>query len=195
MSFYYKFTSSGLDTVVKSRVYPLHSTVGRNQEPGNSEMVTNKIRMPLVSAFYITPLMLQTIDGERITIPEAVVSLTKSKEIKKTTVVAGNGTVKEYISDKDISLNIVVGIVATDDEGNIIDAYPEKGVKDLQKILDKKESIMMFSSFLSLFEIDGGFLKVVIDEYTVIQETAYNRQVFTIKATSDYDYTIYAEED
>lgn len=184
MSLYYKFTSSGLDTVVKSKIYPLHSTVGSTQ-----------LKMPLVAAFYITPLMLQTIDGERITIPEAVVSLTKAKEIKKTTVVAGNGTVKEYISDKDVSLNIVLGIVATDDEGNIVDAYPEKGVKDLQKILDKKESIMMFSSFLSLFEIDGGFLKVVIDEYTVIQETAYNRQVFTIKATSDYDHTIYAEED
>lgn len=194
MNIGYRFTSSGLDIAVKSAIYPLKSTVADSTGSSNSNMVTNKLKMPLVSAFYITPLLLQTIDGDRITIPEAVVSLTKSKEIKTTPIVSGNGTIKEYISDKDVDLNIVVGIVATDDEGNIIDAYPEKGIKELQKILDRKESIMLFSSFLSLFEIDGGSLKVVITEYTVVQQTAYNRQVFSIKATSDYDHTIYAED-
>jgi hypothetical protein len=195
MNVYYQFTTTGLGSALKGRLFPFKSSVQDQSINGNSDFTTNKLKMPLVGAYYMSPLLLQTMDGERINIPEAAVTLIKSKEIKTTPLVSGNGTIKEFISDKDIDITIIVGIVATDEEGNIIDAYPEKGIKDLQKILDKKESILIFSSFLSLFEIDGGSLKVVITEYSLSQQTAYNRQVITIKATSDFDHILYAEED
>ena len=124
MSLYYQFTTTGLDSAIKGKIYPLKSIVSSDQADGNSSFVTNKLKMPLFGGFYITPLFLQTLDGVGLTIPEAIVTLTKSKDIKATQLVAGNGTVKEYISDKDIDLSIVVGLVATDDQGNIVDEYP-----------------------------------------------------------------------
>lgn len=194
MNLYYKFTTTGLDTAIKGKVYSLQSTVKDDHGNGDSSFTTNKLKMPLYGGFYATPLFLQTLDGIGLTIHEAIATITKSKEIKSTPLVAGKGTVKEYISDKDIDLSIIIGIVATDDQGNIVDEYPESGIKDLQKILDRNESILVFSSFLSLFGIDGGSLKVVVTEYSLTQQTAYNRQTITIKAVSDFDNTIYSVE-
>lgn len=194
MSVFYKFTTSGIGNVIVGRLFPFKTTGQIASESGESHFKTEKTKMPLVGAYYDTSLILKTRDGEQIIIPEAAATVVKKKIIVKTPLVSGNGTIKEYISEKDIELTIIVGIVAIDDEKNIIDAYPEDEIKKLRKILDRKESINIVSPFLSLFEIDGGSLNVVIEEYKVTQQTAYNREVFTITAVSDYDHTLYADE-
>jgi hypothetical protein len=45
-----------------------------------------------------------------------------------------------------------------------------------------------------LFEIDGGSMKIVVEEYSITQATHTNRQAVAIKAVSDWDYTIFYEE-
>ena len=195
MSVFYKFTTSGIGNVIVGRLFPFKTTGQIASESGDSKFTTNELKPPLVGGYYNTSLILETMDGERIIMPEAAVTVNKAKKIVTTDLVSGKGTVKEYISDKDIQLTIVVGIVATDEEWNIIDAYPEQGVKDLKRILDRNESINIYSQFLALFDLNGGLLKVVIEDYSLHQETAYNRQVFTIKAISDYDHILYSEED
>jgi hypothetical protein len=117
----------------------------------------------------------------------------KRKRIVSTAVVGGSGTVKEFIGDDDMSIDITVGIVATDGAGNIIDEYPENEVYRLIDLLDAK-TIDIYSPFLDLFDLDGGMFKIVVTDYGVTQSTHTNRQVVTINALSDYDYTIYYEE-
>jgi isopentenyl diphosphate isomerase/L-lactate dehydrogenase-like FMN-dependent dehydrogenase len=128
--------------------------------------------------------------GERIIMDEAVISLQKTKSIVTTQIVGGTGTVKEYISDADIDITISAALVATDYADNIIDEYPEEGIKQLRKVIDTPETIKATSKFLELFEID----RMVIKEVSITQATHSNRQEITIKALSDYDYTIYNEE-
>jgi hypothetical protein len=158
------------------------------------EGVKVPIAAPLGSGYFMVPLILRDSKGEHVGIEEAVVSLTKRRNIVRTQVVGGNGTVKELISDDDIELNITTGIVAVDEAGYLLDEYPKEGVEKLRKLLDKKEALYATSDFLRLFEIDGGSMKIVVEEYSISQTTHTNRQVVNIKAVSDWDYTIFYEE-
>jgi hypothetical protein len=159
-----------------------------------TEHVSVPMVIPSDGKYYMIPLILRADDGEFVSIEETVVSLTKRKNIVKTQVVGGNGTVKELISDDDIDLNIITGIVAVDEAGYLLDEYPKEGVEKMRKLLDRRESLYATSDFLRLFEIDGGSMKIVVEEYSISQTTHTNRQVVNIKAVSDWDYTIFYEE-
>lgn len=188
----FKFIASGLGHIVKANIYPLVPVVEREMTT-NGNFVTNTIKQPIADVYgkyVIMPLVLKTKDGKSLSIPEAIVNITKRKIITQTQLVGGNGTIKEYICDDDMDISIAVGIVAADQEGNIIDEYPFEGIKQLREILDLKESIDVTSDFLKIFDLDGGDFKIVVSEYTIQQSTAYNRQVVDIKALSDFDYTI-----
>jgi hypothetical protein len=184
----YKFVASGIGNVVKANVYPLARP--------------SALKAPVVypsgymGKFVTIPIVLRSQKtGKELSIPEALVTLTRKKKIVSTQVVGGNGTVKEFISDDDMDVTIVLGIVATDEDGNIIDEYPEAGIRDLREILDERNSIDITSDFLKLFDIDGGSdCRIVVTDYSMTQETHSNRQVVNITALSDYDYTIYSEE-
>jgi hypothetical protein len=127
-------------------------------------------------------------------IPEAIVSIRKRKNIVSTMVVGGSGTIKEFISDEDMDIEITAGVVATDIANTIIDEYPEQNLHKLMNILDSKKGIEVWSPFLELFDLDGGYFKMVVEEYSMVQSTHTNRQQVSIKAVSDYDYTIFSEE-
>lgn len=193
----FKFIASGLGHIVKANIYPLVPVV-EQEITANGNFVTHNIKQPIVDVYgkyVIMPLVLKTKEGKSLSIPEAIVNITKRKIITQTQLVGGNGTIKEYICDDDMDISIAVGIVAADQEGNIIDEYPFEGIKQLREILDLKESIDVTSDFLKIFDLDGGDFKIVVSEYTIQQSTAYNRQVVDIKAVSDYDYTIKYFED
>ncbi|MDR0546314.1 MAG: DUF6046 domain-containing protein [Dysgonamonadaceae bacterium] len=195
----YKFVFSSAGFLVKQAVYPL-AGIESNTPNDKGNWATEDLKIPVVpmgvsGRFYSLPVILQSADtSEYVELPEAVVSITKSKKIVTTDIVGGNGTVKEFISDNDIEINIFVGIVSVDDAGNIIDKYPAEGVKALCSILDRREAIRITSDFLELFDIDGGYFHAVITDYSITQQTHSNRQEVTIKALSDYDYTIGYEE-
>lgn len=188
----FKFIASGLGHIVKANIYPLVPVV-EHEMTTNGNFVTHNIKQPIADVYgkyVIMPLVLKTKDGNSLSIPEAIVNITKRKIITQTQLVGGNGTIKEYICDDDMDISIAVGIVATDQDGNIIDEYPFDGIKQLREILDLKEAIDVTSDFLKIFDLDGGDFKIVVTEYTIQQSTAYNRQVVDIKAISDFDYTI-----
>ena len=207
----YQFSVAGLEGNVKGKLYQIVPVdTSQKQSPLHSDY--HKVRTPMVEmpAMYsgdgvlenflsrniICPLIFkrQKASEKDLLIPEAIVAVTKKKRIVKTEVVGGSGTVKELIGDDDLDITITVGVVATDDEGYMIDEYPGKEMKEIQKFLDAK-TIDIWSPFLQLFDIDGGTMKVVVESYDVIQSTHTNRQVITINAISDVDYTIFSEED
>jgi hypothetical protein len=197
----YKFIASGIGNIVKANIYPL-VPVKESEPVAGGEFATTGIKAPigygkeLMGKFFAMPLFIQGSKSINtyIEIPEAVISVSKRKTVVSTPVVGGNGTVKEFIADDDRDISIMVGIVATDPEGYIIDEYPADGVKDLCALLDLREPLLITSDFLEMFDIDGGTFKVVVTEYSVTQSTHSNRQQVNIKAISDYDYVIFNEE-
>lgn len=139
--------------------------------------------------YLLCTLLLEREDGERLEINDAVVSLTRKRNIVSTSMVGMDGTVKEYINEGDYDIEIAVGIQAVRD-GRIVDEYPSEGIRELRKFLDDKAAIGVYSEFLSLFDID----KMVVTEVKLTQNTASNYQTLAIKAVSDKDYNVYSTE-
>ena len=63
----------------------------------------------------------------------------------------------------------------------------------LRKLLDEPERLDIVSPFLERFDLDGGDFGIVVESYSVKQDTASNRQVVEITAVSDYDYNLLVE--
>ena len=76
----------------------------------------------------------------------------------------------------------------------IYDTYPYKGVERLRKLLDTPDRLDIVSDFLTLFDLDGGDFGIVVESYSVKQDTHLNRQIFEIQAVSDYDYNLLIEQ-
>ncbi len=132
--------------------------------------------------------------------PEAVVNVSRSRNIVATPVLNGKGTVKEMITDGDLELSISLAVVSTTEQGDFdensvkqYDAYPYNGVERLRKMLDEPVRLDIVSDFLKVFDLDGGNFGIIVKSYSVRQDTHLNRQVFEIQALSDYDYDLLIE--
>ncbi len=148
---------------------------------------------------FIVPLILKG-SKDTLKFQEAVVNVSRSRNIVATPVLNGRGTVKEMITDGDLDLTITLAVVSGSKDGDFdgtstesYDVYPYNGVKRLRKLLDEPERLDVVSDFLKLFDLDGGELGIVVKSYTVHQDTHLNRQVFEIQALSDYDYNLLIE--
>jgi hypothetical protein len=197
MKLKYQFSAAGLGDIIKARIYPLRPEVIRERTGSSPDSGYHEVMQPLVDArkwygkYALCDLMFLS-EGVSLTVPEAVVSVNRRKEIVSTRVVGGNGTVKEFIADDDVDISITIGITATasDEKTLLHDSYPEEEIRKMRRILDARKSVDVFSDFLDLFEVS----KIVITDYSLVQTTHTNRQVVTINAVSDADYVIYSEE-
>lgn len=143
-------------------------------------------------------------DNYEFTFKEAVVNVTRERTIVATPVLNGKGTVKEMITDGDFKVSIQLAVVSNttagdfdggeDDECPIYDVYPYNGVEQVRRMLDEHCRINIVSDFLKLFDLDGGDFGIVVESYSISQETHTNRQVIDIEAVSDYDYDLLIEQ-
>ncbi len=160
---------------------------------GNSS--TYGARIPITDKSFwegryaLCELTFENSKGERLVMNDAIVAISRAKNIVTTQMVGMNGTVKEYINDGDYSLNIVVGVAAVRD-GVIVDEYPKEGLEELRKFLDEKQALTVESEFLKIFDIDS----IVIKSFSVSQDTASNYQSVSISAISDEEYNIYSTD-
>lgn len=169
---------------------------GENPWEGKGESITTQgVGTPITDKSYwegryaLCVLTLEKEDGARLTLDNAVVSVSQQKQIVSTQVVGRRGTVKEYISDGDYSVNISVGIQPIKN-GSIVDEYPSDGVQELRKFLTEAETLKVQSAFLDLWNISG----IVVKSFNATQATDTNIQVVEISAESDEDYNIYSTE-
>lgn len=186
------------------------SALSRNQdgklEDALLESAGQGAQYPMVSGTdlfgkdFIVPISIK-LDSETMFFPEAVVNISRERNIVATPVLNGKGTVKEMITNGDLNLSISLAIVSTSEDGDYdghstryYDTYPYKGVERLRKMLDEPKRLDIVSDFLRLFDLDGGDFGIVVKSYSVNQETATNRQVFEITAVSDYDYNLLIEQ-
>lgn len=142
-----------------------------------------------LGAYTLCHLLLRLEDGAELSIPDAVVAMTRTKQIVTTQVVGMVGTVKEYISDGDFDINIAVGIQGVED-GKIANVYPEEGLRELRKFLEIDKPISVQSAFFDLFEIN----RLVIKSYSLTQGTESNYQELTISALSDNEYNVFSTD-
>ena len=139
--------------------------------------------------YVLCPLRLRLEDGTTLELADAVVAMTRTKQIITTQVVGMTGTVKEYISSGDYDINIAVGIQGLED-GKIADRYPEEGLRELLRYLEVDKPIQVQSAFLDLFRVN----RIVIKSYSLTQDTATNYQELTLSALSDDEYNVYSTD-
>lgn len=191
----YKFLAAAVLTASKTLVYNmtpsrpsdggLHDKARQSDQAAASGIGVNP--NDYMGRFFNTDITLETSSGDALTIAEAVCSVSRSITTVKTVLPGLDGTIKEYVAAGDFELSIVVGLVAVDAmTGAIIDEYPVEGVAKLNEILGSKEALKVNSTFLALFDIN----RIVVDSYSIEQMTYSNRQVVTIKASSDEDFEI-----
>ncbi len=194
----YKFIAASALTAAKTLVYRMTP-----QRPSDASLESKATRQDTggslvgvqphdaLGKFFETSLTLGLTENtaQDFEIAEAVCSVSQAKNIVKTALVGMSGTVKEYISTGDYDITISVGLVAVEND-KIVDKYPEEGVKDLRALLERNEALYVCSPFLQLFDIT----RLVVTDYSIEQMTHSNRQVVTIRAISDEDYTIKSNE-
>ena len=137
----------------------------------------------------LTDLVIKVPSEGDLLINDITMNVSMQKEVVKTALVGRKGTIKEYITDGDYQITMSVGIVAVDDNGEMIDQYPERAVAQLREILERPESQEVNSAFLDMF----GISWITVTGFTVKQMTHSNRQIIEITALSDDDYVIVAE--
>lgn len=137
----------------------------------------------------LTTLTFRKPTGERLVMNDAIVAISRKKNIVSTPMTGRTGTVKEYINAEDYQLNIVVGVQAMSN-GVIVDEYPKDGIKELREYFDTDEVIGVHSDFLEMF----GINRIVITSFSLTQSTESNYQAISVSAISDEEYDIYSEE-
>ena len=199
-----KFTvilqSAGL-TALKGQIYkanPISSLLGigglkggelkRNYDfPVNS----NIDKKDGVSAFFGTPVFSNLVfkkgsykanNGTIVEYPEVILDtvlcdVNMQKNIIKTVVQGRNGSVKEYISNGDYSINIRGGIFSLNPE-----EYPRQDVSALISICNAPNELEIVSWFLQMFGINN----IVIESFDFVQQEGYQScQLFTMQCVSD----------
>lgn len=191
----YRFIAATVGTHLKGALY-------RFEKSGHGEMswdghgkpiTTNSVRSPLTDRkewegrYALCVLTIENAAKEKLTIDNAIVSVSQQKQIVTTQVVGRRGTVKEYISDGDYAVNISVGVQPAD---GVSDEYPSDGVRELRRFLTEAETLKVQSAFLDLWDIT----RIVVKSFNATQATDSNYQLVQISAESDEEYNIYSTE-
>lgn len=191
-----RFVGAGVLTQAKGELYRLQGRYHYKHRPGGTAEGTEPINKSeekrsgsgdyWLGRTVLTDMVVKVPDEGLLLINDVTVNVSLQKEVVKTALVGRAGTIKEYITDGDYQLSMSVGIVATDENGEIIDQYPERAIAQLREILEKPEALEVSSAFLDLF----GITRMVVTGFSAKQMTHSNRQVIEITALSDTEYVI-----
>jgi len=131
------------------------------------------------SGSYIPLGQTEPVPYDDLRLDAVTIEVNQEKNIIKTPIQGRNGTVKEYISDGDYTINIR-GIIQ---ETPLKRTYPKELVKNFIEICKAQRSLVVISTFLNeYFEIQD----IVIENYSLPQvEGLRNQQPFIITASSD----------
>ncbi|MTI33153.1 DUF6046 domain-containing protein [Xanthovirga aplysinae] len=106
-----------------------------------------------------------------------IISVSMQRTIVKTAIQGQEGTVKEFISDGDYSINIKGSITST-----IPTQYPEEEVSRLIKLCKIPDSLVFDCDFLAQF----GSFYLVVENYKLDQQEGFsNVQNFELNCISD----------
>lgn len=177
------------------RFKPARTAAPPNWDNDGTQMQAKDIAAPMTDPSFwqdryaLVTLIFKKESGDQLEMNDAVVAVTRKKNVVTTQMVGMDGTVKEYINAEDYQIKIAVGIQAARD-GLLVDEYPTDGIKQLRAFFDLNEPILVNSAFFELFDID----RIVITDFSVEQATESNYQPITLSALSDTEYNVYSTE-
>ena len=120
----FQFVAAGAAIQAKGVLYrfkPGRTGESPSWDGRENEITPHEVTSPITDKSYwegryaLCELTIENSQGERVVMNDAVVAISRSKNIVSTQLVGMNGTVKEYINDGDYNLNIVVGVAAVRD--------------------------------------------------------------------------------
>lgn len=115
-------------------------------------------------------------DWDDLVYDTVLITVDQPKNIVKTPIQGRNGTVKEYISDGDYSVNIRLIIIGQNG------VMPLQEISDLKKVLDAPVAISVNSRYLQNLGVDN----LVVEGYNIPQiEGGYSIQPVEIRCLSD----------
>lgn len=106
-----------------------------------------------------------------MTLENVLFVVTPTKNVVRTSIPGGNGTVKEYIGMGDYDINITIQLV-----GRHANVPPEQELRQLLEFIKAPISLPVYNNILSYFEI---FSIVVIDQPSITQVSGA-RNVFNV---------------
>ncbi len=141
--------------------------------------------------------------GSYLVLRDCVCTVSIHKNIVHTYLSGRNGSVKEYINDRDYRISIIASLTPSlnlnpnpdglDNSGSnqnildVSDGYPKDKVKNLMHLLRMNTAIEVVSDFLDLFNIRS----MVIEGYDFDQGGLYqNQQSFSLYGLSDTPFEI-----
>lgn len=134
----------------------------------------------------LTDIVVKVPEEGTLVLTDVTANVSMQKEIVKTQLVGHKGTIKEYVSDGDYQVSLSLGVVAMNDNGELLDQYPEEAISTLRRIFERPNALEVSSAFLDAF----GINRIVVTGFSAKQMTYANRQVVEITALSDEDYVI-----
>lgn len=134
----------------------------------------------------LTDIVVKVPEEGTLVLTDVTANVSMQKEIVKTQLVGHKGTIKEYVSDGDYQVSLSLGVVAMNDNGELLDQYPEEAISTLRRIFERPDALEVSSAFLDAF----GINRIVVTGFSAKQMTYANRQVVEITALSDEDYVI-----
>ena len=194
----FQFVALSAATQLKGELYkfkPARTKPSPDWTSENGVMNAPDIHAPYTDPSFWTDryamatLTMEKPKGGQLVINDAIVNISRRKNIVTTQLVGMNGTVKEYVGMGDYDIRIAVGIQAKKD-GVLTDDYPKEGLEELRDYLLINEAIDVQSTFLDIFDIN----KIVITDFGCTQATDSNYQELSISALSDEDYNVFSTE-
>ena len=107
--------------------------------------------------------------------------ISQSKNIVKTAINGVKGTIKEYIADGDLVINMNVVL------GGLSDVYPLTDLKALQAFLNENNAIIIYSKILNDVL---GVTRVVVEGYSFNPTTWSCVQEVKVNLLSDITFKI-----
>jgi hypothetical protein len=160
---------------VKTIVYNIPEAPEKDKELYKSQIGTNVFsNLEIKGQSYLYKQ--ETFSFEDIRVDTVLFRVDMQKNIIATPIQGRNGTVKQYISDKDYLVSIS-GIIT-----GLNGIYPIDGVTNLLKILKAPIALQINSWYLQLFDI----YNLVVDSYELNQEEGgQSYQIFRMNCVSD----------
>ena len=164
-----------------------------NYKPGDQAIATSLIGTPVYSNLFIQSGSTQDPTNGRIVnypslrIDSAIMQVEGGKDYIKTEIQGRDGSVKEFISNKDYQINVTGFLISS-----VPNLTPVEEKNSLISISNAKTSISIVSSFL----IDFGIYNMVIDTFRVEEKQGYRNIIpFSMTCTSDLPYDLEIEQE
>lgn len=176
-----KFFNIDLETVAReNETYDLTTQIGYDK--------IGMLGLPVWDTVTLIAEPYTTNDGTVISQPTgltldiALCEISNDRNIVKTKIAGANGTVKEYMSDGDYSINI---------KGSLVSKYsnmpPIDELNTFNILITHPEALTVRSNFLDYFDIQ----KLVIERPVIKQREGMRNVVdFELQCLSDYKYVL-----